>query len=48
MQNLEHIHETRLSDDGFYEVIEVECQDSMEHEALLLNEDLAHLSAGGR
>src|ERR1051326_6547577 len=41
MQNLEHIHETRLSDDGLYEVIEVECQDSMEHEAVWLNEELA-------
>ena len=41
MQSLEHVHETRLSDDGLYEVIEVECQDSMEHEAVWLNEDLA-------
>lgn len=39
MQSLEHIHETRLSDDGLYEVIEVECQDSMEHDAVWLNEE---------
>jgi len=41
MQSLKHIHETRLSDDGFYEVTEVECQDFMEDEAVWLNEDLA-------
>ena len=41
MQSLKHIHETRLSEDGLYEVTEVECQDSMEHEAVLLNEELA-------
>ena len=41
MQSFEHIHETRLSDDGLYEVIEVECQDSMEDEAAWLNEELA-------
>jgi molecular chaperone GrpE len=41
MQNLSHIYETRLSEDGLYEVTEVECQDSMEHEAELLNEELA-------
>ena len=41
MQSLKHIHETRLSDDGLYEVTEVECQDSMEHEAVWLNEELA-------
>jgi molecular chaperone GrpE len=42
MQSLKHIHETRLSDDGLYEVTEVECQDSMEHEAVWLNEELAN------
>ena len=41
MQSLKHIHETRLSDDGLYEVTEVECQDFMEDEAVWLNEDLA-------
>lgn len=41
MQSLKHIHETRLSDDGLYEVTEVECQDSMEHDAVWLNEELA-------
>src|ERR1043166_6041482 len=41
MQSLEHIYETRWTDDGLYEVIEVECQDSMEHEAVWLNEELA-------
>ena len=41
MQSLEHIYETRLTDDGLYEVTEVECQDSMEHDAVWLNEELA-------
>src|SRR5436190_23356511 len=41
MQSLEHIQETRLSDNEIYEVTEVECQDSMEHEAVWLNEELA-------
>ena len=41
MQSLEHIYETTLSDDGLYEVTEVECQDSMEDEAVRLNEELA-------
>ena len=41
MQSLEHIQETRLSDNGIYEVTEVECQDSIEHEAVWLNEELA-------
>jgi molecular chaperone GrpE len=38
MQSLEHIYETRLTDDALYEVTEVQCQDSMEHEAVWLNE----------
>ena len=41
MQSLKHIQETRLSDNGLYEVTEVERQDSMEHEAMGLNEELA-------
>ena len=41
MQSLEHIQETRLSDNGIYEVTEVECQDSIENEAVWLNEELA-------
>jgi molecular chaperone GrpE len=41
MQSLKHIHETRLSDDGLYEVTEVECPDSVEDEAVWLNEELA-------
>jgi molecular chaperone GrpE len=41
MQSLKHIHETRLSDDGLYEVTELECQDSVEDEAVWLNEELA-------
>jgi molecular chaperone GrpE len=41
MQSLEHIYETRLTDDGLYEVTEVECQDSMEREAVWLNNELA-------
>jgi len=41
MQSLEHIYETRLTDDGLYEVTELECQDSMEHDAVWLNDELA-------
>lgn len=41
MQSSKHIHETRLSDDGLYEVIEVERQDYMELEAVRLKEELA-------
>jgi molecular chaperone GrpE len=41
MQSLKHIQETRLSDDGLYEVTEVERQDSLEAEAVRLKEELA-------
>lgn len=41
MQCLKHIHETRLSEEGLYEVTEEECQDSIEHEGVWLNEELA-------
>ena len=41
MQVLKHIQETRLSDNGLYEVTEVERQDSLEPEALRLKQELA-------
>ena len=41
MQSLKHIQETRLSDNGLYEVSEVERQDSLEPEAVRLKEELA-------
>jgi len=41
MQSLKYIQETRLSDNGLYEVSEVECQDSLEPEAVRLKEELA-------
>ena len=41
MQSLKHIQETRLSDNGVYEVTEVKRQDSMEHAAVRLEEELA-------
>jgi len=41
MQNLKHIEETRLSDNGLYEITEVERQDSLEPEAVRLKEELA-------
>ena len=42
MQNLAHIQETELADNGLYEVTEVERQDSLEHEAVRLKEELAN------
>jgi molecular chaperone GrpE len=41
MQSLKHIQETRLSDNGLYEVPEVDRQDSLEPEAVRLKEELA-------
>ena len=41
MQSPKHIQETRLSDNGLYEVSESKRQDSLEPEALRLNEELA-------
>jgi molecular chaperone GrpE len=41
MQSLKHIQETKLSDNGVYEVTEVERQDYMEHEAEWMKEELA-------
>jgi molecular chaperone GrpE len=41
MQSIKHIQETRLSDNGLYEVIEGERQDSLEPEAVRLKEELA-------
>jgi molecular chaperone GrpE len=41
MQSVKHIQETRLSDNGLYEVSEVERQDSLEPEAVRLKEELA-------
>ena len=41
MQGAKHMQETRLSDNGLYEVTEVERQDSMEHEVVRLKAELA-------
>jgi molecular chaperone GrpE len=41
MQTLAHIQETELTDNGLYEVTEVERQDSLEPEAVRLKEELA-------
>ncbi|HSE26546.1 MAG TPA: nucleotide exchange factor GrpE [Pyrinomonadaceae bacterium] len=41
MQSLKHIQETKLSDNGVYEVTELERRDYMEHEAVWLKEELA-------
>jgi molecular chaperone GrpE len=41
MQSAKHMQETRLSDNGPYEVSEVERQDSMEHEVVRLKAELA-------
>ena len=41
MQSVKHIKETRLSDNGLYEVTEVERQDSLEPEVVRLKEELA-------
>ena len=41
MQSLKDIQETRLSDDGLYEVSEEKRQDSLEPEAVRLKEELA-------
>ncbi len=40
MQSLKHIQETKLSDNGLYEVTEVEHQDSLEPDAVWLKEEL--------
>ena len=42
MQTLAHIQETKLSDNGLYEVAEVERQGSLEPEAVRLKEELAN------
>jgi len=41
VQGLKHIQETRFSDNGLYEVAEVERQDSLEPETARLKEELA-------
>lgn len=41
MQSVKHIQETKLSDNGLYEVSEVERQGSLEPEAVRLKEELA-------
>ncbi|HEY6120235.1 MAG TPA: nucleotide exchange factor GrpE [Pyrinomonadaceae bacterium] len=40
MQSLKHIQETRLSDNGFYEVTELERQDSLDPGVVRLREEL--------
>ena len=40
MQSVKHIKETRLSDNGLYEVTEVERQDSLETEVVRLKKEL--------
>jgi len=41
MQSLKHIQKTNLSNNGLYEVTEVERQDSLEPDAMRLKEELA-------